>query len=36
MVTPPRTTDHIELRVCGDGGTADEDAPVSFYEIYVQ
>ena len=30
------TTDYIELRVCGDGGTADEDAPVSFYEIYVQ
>ena len=30
------TTDYIELRVCGDGGIADEDAPVSFYEIYVQ
>ena len=30
------TTDYIELRVCGDSGTANEDAPVSFYEIYVQ
>uniref|UniRef100_A0A1X7SH92 Uncharacterized protein n=1 Tax=Amphimedon queenslandica TaxID=400682 RepID=A0A1X7SH92_AMPQE len=30
------TTDYIELRVCGDEGTANEDAPVSYYEIYVQ
>ena len=30
------TTDYIELRVCGDEGTANEDVPVSFYEIYVQ
>ena len=30
------TTDYIELRVCGDQVTSDEDVPVSFYEIYVQ
>ena len=30
------TTDYIELRVCGDEGTDNEDAPVSYYEIYVQ
>ena len=30
------TTDYIELRVCGDQETADEDSPVSFYEIYIK
>ena len=30
------TTDYIELRVCADQETIDEDAPVSFYEIYVK
>ena len=30
------TTDYIELRVCGDQGTVNEDSPVSFYEIYVK
>ena len=30
------TTDYIELRVCGDQATSDEDVPVSFYEIYVK
>ena len=30
------TTDYIELRVCGDEGTENEDVPVSYYEIYVQ
>ena len=30
------TTDYIELRVCADQDTTDEDVPVSFYEIYVQ
>ena len=29
------TTDYIELRVCADQRTSDEDVPVSFYEIYV-
>ena len=30
------TTDYVELRVCGDEGTDNEDVPVSFYEIYVK
>ena len=30
------TTDYIELRVCGDQDTHDENVPVSFYEIYVK
>ena len=30
------TTDFLELRVCGDQATSDEDVPVSFYEIYVK
>ena len=30
------TTDYVELRVCGDEGTGNEDVPVSFYEIYVK
>lgn len=30
------TTNQIELRVCGDQATWDEDVPVSFYEIYVR
>ena len=30
------TTDYIELRVCADEGTHNEDAPVSYYEIYVK
>ena len=30
------TTDHIELRVCGDQSTADENVPVGSYEIYVK
>ena len=30
------TTDYLELRVCGDQSTYDEDTPVSFYEIYVK
>uniref|UniRef100_A0A1X7UV80 Uncharacterized protein n=1 Tax=Amphimedon queenslandica TaxID=400682 RepID=A0A1X7UV80_AMPQE len=30
------TTDYIELRVCADQGTHNEDAPVSFYEIYIK
>ena len=30
------TTDYIELRVCGDEGTDNEDSPVSFYEIYIK
>ena len=30
------TTDYIELRVCGDQSTTNEDVPVSFYEIYIK
>ena len=30
------TTDYLELRVCGDQTTEDEDTPISFYEIYVK
>ena len=30
------TTDYIELRVCGDEGTANEDVAVSSYKIYVK
>ena len=31
------TTDYIELRVCGDEGSANnDDAPVSHYEIYIK
>ena len=28
-------TDSIELRICGDSSTVDEDTPLSMYEIYV-
>ena len=30
------TTDYLELRVCGDESTSNEDVPVSFYELYVK
>ena len=30
------TSDDIELRICGEEGTANEDTPVVFYEIYVK
>ena len=30
------TTDYIELRVCGDESTNNEDVSVSFYEIYIK
>ena len=30
------TTDYLELRVCQDQGTRDEDSPVSSYELYVK
>ena len=30
------TTDYIELRVCADESVSNEDAPVSYYEIYVK
>ena len=30
------TTDYLELRVCADQSTVDEDIPVSFYELYIK
>ena len=30
------TTDYIEMRVCSDQVSSNEDSPVSFYEIYVK
>ena len=30
------TNDYIEMRVCGDQSTWDEDVPVGYYEIYVK
>ena len=30
------TTDYIEMRICGDQPTTDEDSPIGFYEIYVK
>ena len=30
------TTDYIELRICSDESTYNEDTPVSLYEIYVK
>ena len=30
------TTDYIEMRVCGDQETNDEDVPVNYYEIYIK
>ena len=30
------TTDYIEMRICGDYNTIDEDSPVGYYEIYVK
>ena len=32
---PQTTTDDIEVRICGDQGTANEDIPVELIEIYV-
>ena len=30
------TIDYIEMRVCGDQETDDEDVPVNYYEIYIK
>ena len=30
------STEYIELRVCSNQGTSDEDVPVKYYEIYVK
>ena len=36
MVNTNTTTDYLELRVCGDEGTNNEDTPVSFHDLYVK
>ena len=36
VTLPSPTTDDIEVRICGDQGTGDEDTPISLLEIYVQ
>ena len=33
---PQPTTDSIEVRICGDQSTGDEDTPIALLEIYVQ
>ena len=30
------TTDYLEMRVCADQETNDEDVPVNYYEIYIK
>ena len=30
------TTDYIEMRICRDEPTSDEDCPVAYYELYVK
>jgi hypothetical protein len=33
---PTRTTDRIEVRICADESTSNEDTPIQLLEIYVQ
>ena len=33
---PMSTTDDVEVRICGDQSTGDEDTPLAFLEIYIQ
>ena len=33
---PSHSSDYIELRLCCNEGTANEDVPVGFYEIYLK
>ena len=33
---PQATTDDIEVRICGDQGTGDEDTPVELIELYIR
>lgn len=32
---PSATTDDIEVRICGDEDTVNEDTPISLLEIYI-
>ena len=36
VTLPKPTTDDIEVRICGDQSTEDEDSPIAKLEIYVQ
>ena len=36
VTLPNPTSDDIEVRVCGDEGTSNEDTPIQLLEIYVQ
>ena len=36
VTLPSPTTDDLEVRICGDQDTHDEDTPVSLLELYVQ
>lgn len=36
VILPKPTTDDIEVRICGDQSTGDEDTPIALLEIYVQ
>lgn len=36
VTLPKSTTDDIEVRICGDQSTGDEDSPIAKLEIYVQ
>lgn len=33
---PTTTTDDIEVRICGDEGTSNEDTPIAVMELFVQ
>ena len=33
---PNPTNDDIEVRICGDEGTDNEDTPIELLEIYIQ
>ena len=33
---PQTTTDDIEIRICGNEGTANEDTPVEIIELYIR
>ena len=36
MELPSSSTDDIEVRICGNEGTDNEDTPIELMEIYIQ
>ena len=36
VTLPNPTSDEIEVRICGDEGTHNEDSPIQLLEIYIQ